>query len=299
MPQVNERNRRASLSKRRLSPRKKSDPIRIQRNRRYQFLPKPYPLVSDYLRLIHEVRRFIIPRLETAEGFQFNFEWRNQDYKQVLYTTKELMKNKRLQHMRSQKDERNSSSSPRPSDRKTTSSTASLHSMKSNNNSKSTAQFSFQNNQQNTTSTYSYSVSNPTEQCLTTEMLTMKSDIPAKVPSVYHSKSTVNDIRSTRANSNAHNEYNPANARVGFQGNTREDDSLNYDKPLESDRRHEDLGNLGENMGTTSSILPRTNTMMSAFNETFENLSIDDSKKPYPEHSTSNVPAKNYDYPLM
>ena len=36
------------------------------------------------MKLLYEIRRIMVPKLETAEGFEFNFEWRSQDYKQVM-----------------------------------------------------------------------------------------------------------------------------------------------------------------------------------------------------------------------
>jgi len=36
-------------------------------------------------KLFHEMRRNVIPRIEEAENFKLEFEWKNNDYKDVLY----------------------------------------------------------------------------------------------------------------------------------------------------------------------------------------------------------------------
>jgi len=53
----------------------------------FSFLTLP-----DYLKLLYEIRKLVVPKLESADGYDFNIEWRSQDFKQVNYYNKKFIK---------------------------------------------------------------------------------------------------------------------------------------------------------------------------------------------------------------
>jgi hypothetical protein len=220
-------------------------------------------IVSDFLKLLYEIRKLIVPRLETAEGFEVSFEWKNMDYKQVLHTTKELMKARKSTQFKPAADK---NPSPRPLDRK--------HSAPQIQSSKVSSARSNQAYPYNmvTNSTYALSVSNPTESNIPSEVGTLKQD-PIKNQQNYHSKST-NDLRSTRANSKDHLDYHPLNSRFNLiesAGSKYSNESPAPDNRLDTNRRTTEDFLLAENMASVGSAIPKSNTI-SQFNDTFDHM---------------------------
>jgi hypothetical protein len=242
--------------------------------------------LENYLKLFYEIRRLVIPKLEAAESCEFSFEWKNQDYKQVMYTTRELMKTRKSNNFKTMVEKTT------PQEKKGGPS----HCSSKANSCRS------QNLGNNTT--YNYSVSANSVSNVPSELNSVKdgeNPLTQKPQAPVVSKST--DLKSTRASSQLQNEYVPMQNRIDTCKDDEQFDPIcseEFREELFNQRNHihggkltESTGNFDQlvNIGTSGSVHKHLG-MNGGMADTMDKYLGGESHKELPTF-------KNYDLPLM
>ncbi len=282
----------------------------------------------DYMKLLFEIRKTIIPKLESAEGFDFSIDWRSQDFKQVgfincsfiryqvIYTTKELMKLRKSNNFKAPVEKLVPINY---TDKRST--YGSTHSSK-NHNSTFLQNVNSGQHHSNTTCSYSLSAA-PSE----VNSVYFVHENPSRSQSQCIVSKSISDLRSTRANSQQQ-DYIPLNNRVLHTDSGLDRDESDFpENPTKSSEEtfHEDnfighskspsiskISDNGQPDNPTPSLISAISHKNSAYsisNDPYDNFLIEkvslDEKKNSQDLAhvtlssiTSNPGQKNYDLPL-